>query len=566
MRFLITSLLYLAALLSLLLGVAERTVWHPTDSHQLSISLNNSTPYVILPANTLTKFAGTPTISASGSRQVFASVGRESDVAAWVGSCQHTEIRVASSGKKLVEDTVAGGGVLSDPEGSDLWRDQRVSTSNLELPVDSSNQAAVLVASNGIERAPSRITLNWQIPYDLSPSNFALIFGGILMIAGFIMNWITYWHIRSTRGPKRRTPKPPQGPQIRKLNIDRINISKGRRVAGRSKVAVPAGLLILGLVTGCANTGSSPVANSTPSVAANSVPVTLLQVQLSRILNDVALSAATGDKNKDAKQLQNRFSGPALEIRAARYLLQQRSKKVASLESIAAGPISFSLPAATAQWPRTAMAVTQRTGSSELPQMLVLQQDSPRSNYKVWYSIAMLPGAKIPAVPAAEVGAAPVTANSLFLSMAPKQLPHTYGDVIDNGQLSISAGKFDVSKDQFYQQLSESQKSQKAALKKASLKFSHGLGENNVLALSTSDAGALVAVYMNDAYVIKPTKLGSAVTVSGNEKIMLGSNGSVRGVKSVYGDMLLFYVPALSSKGQIRLLGVTQGLVSVVGL
>ncbi|MEI6590825.1 MAG: hypothetical protein WCO24_02355 [Actinomycetes bacterium] len=566
MRFLITSLIYLAALLSLLLGVAERTIWHPDSTHQLSIELNNSTPYVILPASTLGHFAGNLTVSAGGSKQVFASVGRESDVAAWVGSCQRTEIEIAPGGKKLVESTLAGGGVLSDPEGSDLWRDQRVSAQTLDFPVDTANQAAVLVASNGIERAPSKITLNWQIPFDLTPSNFALILGGILLIAGFIMNWLTYWHIRNTRGPRRRTPKPPTGPQIRKLNIDRITIARGRRVAGRSKLAFPVGILVLGLLSGCTSAVTKPADIPTATLDANAVPVSLLQGQLERILTDVALSAANGDKGKDAKQLQNRFNGPALEIRAARYILQQRNKKVPAPESIAAGPISFSLPAATSQWPRTAMVVTQRTGSSELPQMLVMQQDSPRSNYKVWYSIAMLPGAKIPAVPSADVGSAPVTPNSLFLAMSPKALARTYGDVIDNGLTSTSAGMFDVSKDEFYSQLSQSQKAQKAALKKASLKFTHNLGENNVLSLSTSDAGALVAVYMTDSYVIKPTKLGSAVTVSGNEKTMLGSNGSIRGVKSVYGDMLLFYVPALASKDQIRLLGVTQGLVSVRGL
>ncbi|MEN9753049.1 MAG: hypothetical protein RL670_740 [Actinomycetota bacterium] len=212
------------------------------------------------------------------------------------------------------------------------------------------------------------------------------------------------------------------------------------------------------------------------------------------------------------------------------------------------------------------MVVTARTGSSDLPQMLVLQQDSPRSNYKVWYTIAMLPGAKIPSVLPSDVGSAPVNATSLFLALSPRQLPKTYGDVIDNGAASPSASLFDVSKDEFYQQLSASQRAQKAALKKASLTFKHSLGSDNIQALSTSDAGALVAVYMNDTYTIKPTKLGSAVTVSGNEKIMLGSNGSIRGVKSVYGDMLLFYVPAMSSKNQIRLLGVTQGLISVRGL
>lgn len=342
--------------------------------------------------------------------------------------------------------------------------------------------------------------------------------------------------------------------------------TRGRRAAGRPKLAVGASLVALGLLTGCSSTASAPVPSPTGTGTVNTASVSLLAGQLDRILNDVALSAANGDKGKDAKLLQNRFNGPALEIRAAHYLLQQRNKKVPALTPIAAGPVSFNLPAATDVWPRTVMAVTARTGSSDLPQMLVLQQDSPRSNYKVWYAIAMLPGAKIPSVLPAEVGSAPVTSNSLFLTLSPKALPKTYGDVIDFGQGSSSISKFDVSKDEFYQQLSASQASQRAALKKASLKFKHVLGHENVISLSTSDAGALVAVYMKDVYTIKPTKAGSAVTVSGYEKTMLGSNGSIRGVQSTYGDMLLFYVPALTAKEQIRLLGVTQGLVAVRGL
>ena len=71
---------------------------------------------------------------------------------------------------------------------------------------------------------------------------------------------------------------------------------------------------------------------------------------------------------------------------------------------------------------------------------------------------------------------------------------------------------------------------------------------------------------MDDTYTIRPKKRGSAVAVSGQEKIMLGASGSTTGVRSIYGDMLLFYVPALSDKSQVKLLGATQGLVSVRGL
>ena len=87
-----------------------------------------------------------------------------------------------------------------------------------------------------------------------------------------------------------------------------------------------------------------------------------------------------------------------------------------------------------------------------------------------------------------------------------------------------------------------------------------------MLSLSTASGGALVAVYMKDDYTIKPIKAGSGVTVSGNEKILLGTAGSVKGVRSTYGNMMVFYVPPLSADEKTTLLGVTQGLLAVKGL
>jgi hypothetical protein len=198
--------------------------------------------------------------------------------------------------------------------------------------------------------------------------------------------------------------------------------------------------------------------------------------------------------------------------------------------------------------------------------MLVMQQQTPRSQYLLWYNIRLMPGAKIPEVPAAETGAIPVEDDSLFLKLAPKDIVSGYGDLLNNGAASLSSGLFDIQKDEFYKQVSESQKSQVANLTTGRITFSHSLGEKNVISLATSTAGALVAIYMTDTYKIKPKKRGSAVAVSGQEKIMLGADGSTRGVKSIYGDMLLFYVPALSDTERIRLLGVSQGLISVRSL
>jgi hypothetical protein len=198
--------------------------------------------------------------------------------------------------------------------------------------------------------------------------------------------------------------------------------------------------------------------------------------------------------------------------------------------------------------------------------MLVLQQDSPRDKYKLWFNIPLLPGAEIPALPAPEIGAIPVEPDSLFLKLSPNLLATSFGDVIDNGELSESYSLFNLVGDEFYNQVSTSQAEQLANLKRAKITFSHSLGDPNVISLSTTDSGALVAVLMHDNYVIKPTKAGSAVTVTGNEQLLLGVEGSTRGVRTLYGDMLLFYVPAGTSDERIVLLGATQALLSVRSL
>jgi hypothetical protein len=211
------------------------------------------------------------------------------------------------------------------------------------------------------------------------------------------------------------------------------------------------------------------------------------------------------------------------------------------------------------------MAVTDTPGNA-LPQMLVLEQQTPRSPYLLYYFMNLVPGAEIPSVPVAEVGAIPVASDSVYLRVPPKDIPVTYGDVIDKGSSSLSAGIYDVTNDKYFEDVSALEKAQREKLTKATIKFKHTLGTSKVFALATTSGGALVAVYMKDTYIIKPKKAGSGVTVSGNEKLMLGANGSVKGVSSTYGNMMLFYVPSLADKDRAILLGVTQGLLSVRGL
>jgi hypothetical protein len=570
LRFFIASLLFVASLVALLLGIAERTVWAPAPIHKLSIQLDTENPLVEIPNSVLTRFPGEPTVTVFGDGLVFAAQGRQADVNAWIGSTNHDVVALSNKGSDLAAASIEGGDLRANPAGSDLWRQQFTAQRTATFTTHVTDDAALLVASDGVDVAPRRIEFLWHVAYDLTLSNTLIITGSALLLIALIFNIWTYRLMRKNRGPRRKTPKAPHGPRTRKRHksTNLVVPTKGRRSAKRAFLALPATVIVLASLTGCARSSTSPSA-STPSPTVSVAPLppaVVTKAQLEGILSKVSAVAAKADAARDGQVLSSRFTGAALAVRQANYLLLQKGSKTPALPKIVARPISFSLPEATATWPRCIMAVTDMPGDDALPQLVVLQQATPRSNYLVWYTVGLLPGATIPTVAAPEVGSVQVASDTLFLTLPPNQIPKAFGDLINRGAASLSSKYFDVENDEFYNQVSQAQADQIAKLKKGKIAFSHELGDPHIMSLATLKAGALVALYMTDIATIRPLSATSAVSVSGDEKIMLGADGSASGVRSVYGDMLLFYVPSSSDNGKIRLLGATQGLISVRGL
>ena len=561
MRLLIAIGLFLLSLVFLLIGIAERTVWAPPASYKMSVNYEAANPLVIIPKATLELHPEAPTVTVSGPRSVFLATGREADVVAWIGNTPHTVIAPVKDPQVLEATAIQGAGSGYSPVGSDLWRSTANEQKMSKLKVSPVDGEAMLVASDGASAAPGSITIVWPTKFDLFPSNLLLGIGLGLLLVALVLNLIQYLSMRKRRGPSRKVPKAPQGPRIRLGKQPRMAPPRGRRAVRKIAFSLPASALVLAMVTGCAPTTPDPAASPSPTgVVAE--PAVIVQSQLERILNQVSLVADDGDSKNKAAALSSRFAGPALQQRTAYYSIRKLDKKLAALPKIAGKPITFSLPAASSLWPRTIMAVTDEDGAPS-PQMLVLVQETPRSQYQLWYNIRLMQGASIPSVPVPDIGAIPVASDAKFLKVEPNALAKVYGSIIDNGAGSAGAENFALTNDEFFKQISQSQDAQVAALKNGKITFSHILGSPNVLSLATADGGALVALAMIDGYSIRPTKRGSAITVTGLEKTLLGASGSPTGVVSKYSDMLLFYVPQTSSEDKIRLLGVTQGLLSV---
>lgn len=567
MRFLIAAVLYLVALVMIVVGVAERTIWAPAPSAEYAVVLDSKTPYTLINHATLTKLPGEPTIRIQGGVPTNVLVtARESDIVGWLGDSAQTRVVFDETGEKLTYTNQNGPTAAVDVTKSDMWRSVETNDLAVQQRVDIKDEAALLIASDGTQASPNAISLVWAVKYDLTPSNVLIIAGLIILFAGVLLNLIAYYIMRKKRGPRRRTPRAPQGPRYRPRRKDKNKVvnTRGRRSARKLNAVIGTSLAIASLA-GCA--GVNPNATPTPTeTSLNQIdPAVLDSAQVAKIIADVVTVAAKGDAEKNADFLLTRFEGPALVARTAHYKLQSKDRNIAALPAISDKVVSFVLPSATRTWPRTAMVVTNSDAKDQLPQVLVLQQDTPRDDYKVWYDITVLPGAKFPSVPATEVGSIPVSPDSLFLKVQPTALPMTYGNLIDQGDKSVYSLDFDLAADVFYQQVSKSQADTIAKLTKATVTVTHELGDPNVISLGTIESGALVAVYVNDVYKIKPQKK-SAVTVEGNEKLLFGATGSAKGIITTYGDLLLFYVPGASSKDKIQTLGATQFLLSVKGM
>lgn len=399
-----------------------------------------------------------------------------------------------------------------------------------------------------------------------------LIYGGLgLLVLGLILNFWTLRKLRKLRGPRRRIPKAPSGPKYRKRIRSDIPI-RGRRRIGRKIAVIPAALVTFGLLAGCAN--SAEAKPETESGLSPATSVVVNDAQLQRIVREVATTVKTADGARDEPLLLTRVAGPALELRKIQYFLQTKNKKIPKLPEIIANPVTIALPmqlpAAELGWqPRTIMVVTKSEATTRAPQLLVLQQESPRENYKLWYLIDLLPNAKFPDVAAQDIGAISVAAENEYLATKLKSLPFKYGDTLNKGTESKYFEAFDLASDKFYAAISQDQadKIAKQVNAKTSIRFQHSLGNPNIIGMLTLESGGLVAVQMNDTEIIRPKIRGQAVSVTTIEgKILLNAPGSSTGIKTVYGNQMLFYVPVSGSAEKIRLVGASQGILSVKAL
>lgn len=134
----------------------------------------------------------------------------------------------------------------------------------------------------------------------------------------------------------------------------------------------------------------------------------LLDAQLEGILEDVSTVAAEADEEQDADLLEDRFDGDALRARELAY--RNHSEAETGLPDPIGTEVLSAAVTSDQDFPRQAVVFTEHP-DLENPQILVLQQDSARDNYKLVTVTSMVPGTEFSPISAEQGGITPIDSD-----------------------------------------------------------------------------------------------------------------------------------------------------------
>ena len=581
MRLVVAIGTFALAFVLLVVGLTFRIFFSGTDYVTETQQVSTTTPYLVVDGAVLASHEGDPLVSANGTGPVVVAYGASKDVQAWLGGVAYTQLGLEKDSTKIVSSVVPAKSTspvdpkIVNPAGSDMWINEASAPdlATVQAKADANFQA--IIASDGKLFAPGNVTIAWPLPSRAPWATSLLIAGGILALIGLVLYLWALRHMRREHGPRRRggggSPKPPRGALKASRPKKVVQLTRGRRaiLPTLAPILGVTTVLTLGL-SACtplqaAQNGQLSTNSAAPG-SKNNPDVS--EAQFARIMARTSATIAEADKALNTDLASTRLVGPAMQLRAANYVIRGKDGNQAALPAIPGQPISLLMPQATDLWPRIVMAVLQNPNDPSVPTAgVVMIQNSPRENYHVEYAVSLEPNATVPKIAPATVGSTGIPADSKLLLMAPNKVGAAYGDVLANGAASQYYNSFDLTGDTLVTQIGQEYKQKKIAAiaDKATLEFFQSPGSGVPLSLATLDSGAIVSVGLDETERVKP-KAGSSVTPEGQAKLLSGLGATSAGFEDTYNLQLVFYVPPIGSKDKIRLLGFSQGLIAVKGL
>ncbi len=333
----------------------------------------------------------------------------------------------------------------------------------------------------------------------------------------------------------------------------------GSRITHRlAALRVPALALATGLMlVGCAP--NLPAARPDPVPA---VPPPVLSVaQSTKVLGAIKTVLAAGDANMSDLALSTRLSGPALAIRSAEYKLDLGTGGVRVPTMLPMTAQALITPQTTA-WPRSELVVTVQPDNLQSPRLLILRQNGPRDQYKLWGWTRLLAGVKMPRTADPALGSPLLAPDAPGLVATPQDVIAHYVDVLSHGTGSAYANEFEP--DEYRTGLASSLALLQQGLSQVgTVADSYTVAPDQLVSMGTATGGALVVAGITTVTTATVTVAGASFTLGATEAALAGASDVKQSETITWSDMVAFYVPPSGSGQRVTVLAAEHQRVSV---
>ena len=294
----------------------------------------------------------------------------------------------------------------------------------------------------------------------------------------------------------------------------------------------------------------------TPSVTATpSAHPALTADKLTAILERIQTGLNAADAAKSPDSLAGYLTGPAARVRAEEYAVAQATGDDQKYIHTFITTSQMEAVGLTADFPRTALVVTEPAAEGEPPYLLILTQDDARSHYQLW-GWAPLRLSQVPTTPGIKVGSESVSADATGLVATPQEVLDAYIDALNNPTGENGTAFAD---DTLRQRIAAERAIDLGGM--GTVTVTAAAGSDGFKGLRTTANGALVMTTVTFSTVYRNTVARSTITVGGTVAKMLGGNASVVGTVTVtYDAMVAFSIPSASEGGQSVVVGVDRTL------
>lgn len=326
--------------------------------------------------------------------------------------------------------------------------------------------------------------------------------------------------------------------------------TRTRRANRRGLVRAAAGTALVALLLGaCAPDLPQPDPPPAPAVP----PAALTVPQSDRVLTSLGEVLTAADEALDPAALAPRVEGPALAMRTAEYVRASATSGAKPPTALPTDALAMVIPQTT-QWSRTQLVVTEQPDDLQAPRILVLRQDDPRADYKLWGWARLMPGSQMPPTATAEVGSEPLPADDTSLLLTPTDALTQFMDVAANGSASQYAASFAASP--LVQEMADLRAEARSGIGTAgTAATSYVMDPAPATALRTVDGGAIVTGTFTAVSRMTVTLEGATIGLSDPFYAALaGTTSAAKESKRTFTGVVVLYVPSAGSDAQVQVL------------